>query len=31
MPYINRDIEQTLLQVSEQFKVVIVTDPRQVK
>lgn len=30
MPYINRDIEQTLLQVSEQFKVVLVTGPRQV-
>ncbi|MCL2111576.1 MAG: ATP-binding protein [Clostridiales bacterium] len=30
MPYIKRDIEKTLLRISSQFKVVLVTGPRQV-
>ena len=30
MKYINRDMEETFLQVSKQFKVVLVTGPRQV-
>ena len=30
MRYINRDMEETFLQVSKQFKVVLVTGPRQV-
>jgi len=29
MPYIKRDMEETFLRVSEQFKVVLVTGPRQ--
>ena len=30
MAYIRRDMEEVLLRVSEQFKVVLVTGPRQV-
>ena len=30
MPYIKRDMEDTFLRISSQFKVVLVTGPRQV-